>query len=417
MTKEIKIIVIDDHEENANANITRLKHALRESSINAKIEPLPEAEKMDLIASIEQPDNWELDLNSIPSFKFFDDADIVFIDYQLGALQGHSFLTAEDVAGWIRTFSDAKLIIILNRFFDVDFDLTMNQGSIPTAADLHMNASLLECPGLWTMRKWDSAAPRSNFRPWAWPLLQEAIADIESCRADLRSLRDLENTVILDYFQFSDDLAGQMTHNALGFLDPTSKTPSTATFLKFLKNGRPGIPAEIRGQLAENISNARVKNSVINILVSSLRRWMCTMILGPQDVLIDIPHLAQRMPWLLGKKIDDPAVWENLVSPQGVEELPEVVNEFLYNKDQWLSRKCCVMPLLQKAPNVLKLYDDFSGSVEEEYVFLEDFSVFVKIQEAESFTAAFNSMWSTRYVSHSAVEAGEIHYAPKVRLV
>ncbi len=417
MTKNIRIIVIDDHEENANANIISLKNGLEGSGVTAEINTLQEAEKNELIASIEQPDNWKLDLNSIPTFKLFDDADIVFIDYQLGALQGHSFLTAEDVAGWIRAFSDAKLIIILNRFFEVDFDLTMNQGAIPTAADLHMNASLLECPGLWAMQPWDSTAPRSNFRPWAWPLLQEAIVDIDKCREDLSSFEGFENRAILEYFQFNDDLIGQMTHNALGFLDPTSKTPNTATFLDFLKNGRPGIAAEIRDQLAANIGDARIKNSVINILVSSLRRWLCTMILGPQDVLIDIPHLAQRMPWLLNKKVNDEAVWKKLASFHDAEELPEVVKDFLYNKEHWLSRKTFLMPVLQKAAAVLKLYDDFSEQTGEEHVLLEDFSVFVKINEAESFTAAFNSMWSTRYVSHSAVEAGEIHYAPKVRLV
>lgn len=417
MTRNIKIIVIDDHEENASANINSLKDGLHGSDINADIRPLQEQEKTALISAIEQPDNWKLDINAIPNFSLFDDADIVFIDYQLGALQGHSFLTAEDVAGWIRAFSNAKLIIILNRFFDVDFDLTMTQGSIPTAADLHINASLLECPGLWKMQDWDPAAPKSKFRPWSWPLMQEAINDIDKCRKELKDIADIENKVILEHFEFNEDLIGQMTHNALGFLDPNSKTPNTSTFLDFLKNGRPGVPVEIREQLAAHISNPQIKNAAINVWVSSLRRWLVTMVLGPQDVLIDIPHLAQRMPWLLNKKINDEATWKQLASFYDIGALPEVVKAFFYTKEHWLSRKAFLMPILQKSAEVMKLYDDFTEHHIDEHVLLEDFSVFVKLENAESFTAAFNSMWSTRYVSHAAVEAGEIHYAPKVRLV
>lgn len=418
IARNLKMVIIDDHEENAQTNVARLRKSLSNAEITADVEPMSLEDKTRVIEMIEQiGDDWHLNVETLPSFPMLQDVDIVFIDYQLGALQSHSWLTAEDMAGWIRTFTKIPLIIILNRFFDVDFDLTMSQGAIPTAADFHLNAETLESSGLWKSIPWDPKAPAENFRPWMWPRLSEAVLDVISCRDELLADNDFEKALILEYFDFDDTLADQMTHNALGFLDPNSKTPQTATFADLLKHGRLGIANKLQLELLANLSNPAVKTCAVNVLVSGLRRWLSALVLGPQDVLIDSPHLLQRMPWLIGENVNEKSYWDRAAVPSDDSIFPLAVTKFAYPKENWLSRKTFVMPLLQGDASVLELYEKYDFLPQTEYVFLEDFSVFVSIDQAESFTAAFNSIWSTRYVSKEAVEAGDIRYAPKVRLV
>jgi hypothetical protein len=419
ITKKLKLVIIDDYEENAATNVARVQKGLGSAGFTAEVTPMSVEDKNFIIEKIEQiDDKWKLDLDNLPSFPMFDGVDVVFIDYQLGALKKHSWLTAEDMAGWIRAFTDVPLIVILNKYYDVDFDLNMSQGSIPSAADFHMNAESLVCAGLWKLPSWEFSGSPNEFRPWHWAQLHEVVDEIRFCRDQLNSDTSLFGKVILEYFGFSDDLADQMTHHALGFLDPSSKTPQAAKFDDLLKHGRLGIASKLQAELYEGITIPAVCRSAINVLVSSLRRWLASMILGPQDVLIDLPHLLQRMPWLAKGDITASETWNRTILPNGIEYFPPEIMKFSYSNRQWISKDTFLMPSLQASDDVLDLYSRSENPAQQgSYVFLEDFSVFVPTEEAESFTAAYNSIWSTRYVSKRAVEDGEIRYAPKVRLV
>ncbi|MCR4378063.1 MAG: hypothetical protein NUV50_08235 [Rhodospirillales bacterium] len=418
----MKIRVLDDRQANEEASTNSIKNALKAATIDAQVHPCDHELAASLVKFAagmrkNDGDNWENEPNTWHNnLEALHDTDVLFIDFQLPQLADHGWLTAEDLAGLFRAFAGIPFVIVLNRFQERDFDLSMLPPT-QTAADLHMNDKFLENPGLWTLSTSAmTTGEKCNFRPWQWPSLPQVINDVETC---ISSMAKVDFTTrILDYFDFSEERLGSLSRSALGILNPESSAPEKATFADFLKNGCVSIDADIRTYLADQLSDDIMRLTAIRIVVSELRRWLNDMVLAAQDTLIDVPHLAQRMPWLVEGDTSSQETWDKYVSLSGNDLFKNslIKNSFKFDKECWLSKTTYWLNDVQTSPEIDNAYLSFKDSSDAGYVFQEDFSRFAPIAECEEFTAAFNSLWASRYISKAGLSNPDIRYAPKVRL-
>lgn len=421
MADKLRILVLDDHTENEEANVERINTAISETGIAGEVSRLEHTrvkQLIDVIGGIE-PSGSSEDLSQLLlDLKDFQDYDVIFLDYQLRAFEDHAWLTAEDLAGVIRAFGGVRQVVILNRFHEVDFDLGMT-GWGGTSADLHMNDRFLDNAGLWSLPDTsDQSGDISRFRPWYWPTLERSVRDTETCRLELESL-DLATAPVLTHLDLDGRRSAALTHAALGALNPLSATPEKTTFADFLMYACTGLDEGVRRFLRDRLDHAVFKQAACRVIVSELRRWLTFMVLGPQDVIIDAPHLAQRMPWLLDGPIGSLATWNATVA---TEELRGFRTKLVENyrhaaKEQWFSRVVLWARDIQADEAIDDAFREFASDDNPDAVFQEDFSRFATTDESAEFTAAFSSIWSSRYISNAALNEGIVVYAPKVRLL
>lgn len=421
MTNKLEILILDDNEDSASRNEQRIKDACESVGVNVSVRYMDAARKSALIAAIERfgADGVSSEPHApIGSLTDLDGVDVLFIDYQLKTLKDHAWLTAEDLAGWIRAYSEVPAIGILNRFFDVDFDLSMQIATSLTSSDFHLNDRLLDLAALW--QEPTGAVPvKSSFHPWSWPLVPRLVTDIRQCRDELEAV-DLSQP-ILPWLGFSDQDIPQLTIHALGFLDPTSTSPGGATFQQFFTEGRIAISKELRAGLIAALDQGdeairiEVRRIIARVLVSELRRWLSTLVLTTQDVLIDAPHLGHRMPWTV-REPENQDKWQWLANHRYSESLVEQVSPHRFEKQHWVSRPVYWVSKVQGDEVIDGLYRDFPAP-EKNFVFVEDFSCFVEQELADAFQPAFESVWPTRYVLAESVMSWGYKYAPKVRLI
>jgi len=419
MTEKLRLLVVDDHPSAEEANEGKIRSAVGAKRTAAEVFHLDREDLKVLIAMIESLRSSE-DPQGI--HKWFDvlaelgNYDVLFLDYRLGDLDKHPWLTAEDLAGVIRAFGGVRQVTILNRFLEVDFDLRMT-GWGTTSADLHMNDKFLCNSGLWVLPDpSDRATDPKRFRPWHWPLLPRVVSDIRTCISEIEDL-DLSGTSVLGHLNMDAQRVTRVfTRTALGSLNPKAKAPEQTTFKEFLLYGCKGIDEDTRKILANNLDDSDCKTAAARIITSELRRWLAFMVLGPQDVLIDSPHLAQRMPWLLeSDRLESWNATVGLEDPQGLRKDLVTKHRFAEH-EHWFSRPVFWTRDLQSDDAIDTAYNEFDSEGESGWAFQEDFSRFVATDDCAEFTSAFNSVWANRFVSSAALE-GDISYAPKVRLL
>lgn len=425
MTDPLRILVLDDRPENEEANAENLKAALAQVPLEAEVESCSRELGQELVNKAEQmrsdpegedapwkrhPRHWSGDLEKLEKY------DILFVDYQLPELEGHGWLTAEDLAGLFRGFAGIPYIAVLNRFDEVDFDLSMSS-SFVTAADLHINAPVLSNPGLWKLPDpADSEVDVSRFRPWHWPELPRAIDNVKKRRDDITCLNF--DTKVLDFLDFNDRRKSSLDRSALGLLDPDSQNPEGTTFKTFLENGCVSVDSEVRGFLAGNLETGEFKKIAARIVAFELGRWLGDIVLPPQDTLIDVPHLAYRMPWLVDGDINSDEVWSQCVTLEENGALKErLLTGLWFEKEHWLPKRAFWLPDIQGTPEIDGEYEKMEADSEIPYAFQEDFSRFESLDNCEEYAAAFSSMWANRYISSGGLELDGVRYAPKVRLL
>lgn len=420
MADKLKLLVMDDHISNADTNIERIGRATSSAGAAVDVTRLDKERAVALIDAIGKvdPSDPNTDIATwFDALKEFESADILFLDYQLRDFDDHAWLTAENLAGVIRAFGGVRQVVILNRFHDVDFDLGM-AGWPGTSADLHLNDRFLANSGLWALPDpSDQRTAAIRFRPWHWPLLPRAVADTETCRSELEGL-NLADDAVLAHLGL-DGPTAPLPHAALGALNPSSKTPEKTTFSEFLRYGCKGLDEGIRTLLSERLDDPAFKRVASRVIASELRRWLSFFVLGPQDILIDPPHLAQRMPWLLDGPLDSLDTWNETVALDRVRGFREdLVSKYRYtDREHWFSRVVLWVRGLQADDAIYAAFEAFEGDGGGTAAFQEDFSRFSPTDESAEFAAAFNSVWANRFVSSTALDDGAVAYAPKVRLI
>ena len=329
--------------------------------------------------------------------------------------------TAESIAGYIRAFGQIPYLVSLNKNPHVDFDLRHLVGDHQTLADVAVNDTHLENPGLWTGKPQDAT---DGFLPWYWPALNDAPS---RRREQIRFVAENLDQRLLSSMGFPTSATTYLSRRARGALSPEAARARSVTFRKFFLTACRSLPnVSDRRSLAKAASmDARAGDGVARVVSGEVESWIRRDLLGPQDCLVDLPHLLMRMPFLLGPRGDELRSWNDAVME---EEPPYGLSGEIYRNHLlearaegiqriWTSGPCFWWRDL-KADTELNRIFYRAETPWVDTVFCEDSSLFVRVSDDEDepaameFAAEFESSWNRRHIAYLPGK----HYAPKSRL-
>jgi hypothetical protein len=363
---------------------------------------------------------------ALPANPF--DQSIVILDNNLTLLEvAGAPLTAESVAGYLRAFTRADYIISLNLNSDVDFDLRYLVGDYSTRADLALNTTHLANRALWTGRTADA---KDGFLPWYWPSLCTVVAKRQE---QIAFVRDHLEDSVLTSLDFDNTRTRLLSATALGALSPTAEakgaetngtSPEEISFVDvFVARDRSLPMRRERENLVKAIGNEVVQDIIARTVAADIDFWFRRDIVGPQEPLVDLPHLLSRLPFLLGKQAKDLEGWNKCLDER---EPLFTLDRRLYEAhlapakymhDLWVPNSCFWWHELKSDEKLDELFFSTEERDWADVVFCEDQSLFAnresKIGESPiEFPAEFESAWGRRYVAHVA----RYQYAPRSRL-
>ena len=106
--------------------------------------------------------------------------------------------------------------------------------------------------------------------------------------------------------------ASRLSDSAFGFIAPAAEDFGALqgqTFQAFLSTTQDGRDAEA----LLNVDRA----GAARFVAARIGKWLEREVLAPQDVLLDVPHLLQRFPFLMGDSVGDPGAWNQAVHEVG----------------------------------------------------------------------------------------------------
>lgn len=393
---------------------------IRQAAPEAKCEMLHSTELSKVLYSFFEVVSDVLDGKSVKKTKF-DDFDIIILDNNLAELEiKGARLTAESIAGYIRIISAAPYLVSLNKNLEVDFDLRFLVGDYATRADLALNTQHLANPALWSGVV---NTAKDGFRPWYWPVLQT----VAKRRANqVAFVRDQLDRPMLSALGFEELAINALSRHARGALSPIAdsdkpgaKPLAQTSFRDFFLSSSRSLPGQ---KERETLSNAKNDAAIAQVVACELEAWFRRDVLGPQNVIVDLPHLALRMPFLLGQRAKDLGSWnalcEAIAPPFGLEK--SIFDQFLAgrkcNLDIWLPAPAFWWQPLKddEKLNNLFLQKDF---VPGDFVFCEDTSTFAARapengKAPSEFAAEYEGSGNRRHVAR----IGGYKYAPLSRL-
>ena len=314
----------------------------------------------------------------------FDDMDILVIDYDLVHIDDdNTEYTGESLARLARTFSNCTVVVVLNQFGPIDFDLSL-RGHLASHADLNIDVDQVATPGLWRDPPWD------GFRPWSWQTLSRAV---KSQKARERVVGENLGKPVIDVFGMQPDDASRLSDSAFAFIAPEAddfEGLRRQTFRSFLSTTPDGRDAEA-------LLSTSASPSAVRFVAARIGKWLEREVLGPQDVLIDVPHLLRRFPFLLGQDVSDKEAWNEAVHRP--EQLKKVVDErFWFQPPDCLSKPAVWCRRLEADEAFNRQRADFDFSQVPDIAFMEDCSIFAEIDQGTEFRAGFHNAFDRRFV-------------------
>ena len=417
----MKILICDDKEEGATQTQQAIELATRHQAEVIYGERLTTA-IADLFRYaryvLRDPKAPATDAEDEPSW-FGQPFDIVILDNNLSELQIEGARhTAESIAGYVRAFARIPYVVSLNKNPHVDFDLRYLVGDYQTQADIALNDAHLSNPGLWTGNPRDAI---DGFLPWYWPALNHAPGRRQEQILFVTAHLDLP---ILRSMEFTPSASDYLSRHASGALSPEAAQVTAVTFLEFFRTACRSLPnLPDREELATAASESEPARAIVSrVVAGEVDRWMRRDLLGPQDVLVDMPHLLMRMPFLLGPHGGKIQCWNDAVMaterPYGLwNEIYERhlhAAEFLH--DMWTKGPCFWWRDLKTDTELNRMFYQ-TETPWVDVVFCEDLSRFMGVSGDEDsttmeFAAAFEGSWNRRHI----VCLPQKQYAPKSRL-
>ena len=325
--------------------------------------------------------------------RIIDDAAILIVDYALYDLDAQ--VTGERIAYLARCYSRCGLIVALNQFppyNDEYFDLTL-RGHLESYADLNIPSDSLANHGLWS-------EPWSNFRPWCWPLLTQAVDKLEHRINELNGKLDSK---ILEFLGFDSNKSLTLPRSAVEYI--SRENPGEMTFRKFVDST--GSGNGLRGRNEQPIN----EEAVARIAAARVGGWLEQILIG-QDILVDAPHLISRFPSILGDNTQDIETWNRTTSfvESKILELNPNIEPRRFQKSNWVSRPVWFWNELRDNENIDEVKNPWTIS-RPEFVFCEDISKFEPKVNVREFVADLNSPYARRYVK----QLHDKQYTPIVR--
>lgn len=318
----------------------------------------------------------------------FDRADILLLDYDLITVVGRPDLTGEEVAYLARCYSRCGLLVALNQGCRPDsnpFHLDLRQHP-DSWADVNCSSSQINNPGLWGPWK-------AGLRPWYWPSLPRAVRDFGRCLDELR--RGALDQPVLAWLGLDAEHVGTaLTPPLLKHIVPQDRKPETMTFRDLVKYRlRP--------------KDREWTEAVPRIAAATVRAWLAQVVLPPQNILVDAPHMVSRFPSLLLKR--SRVGWDrtaHLWSETGaaVDEL--AVRPAGFEKPHWFSRPVWYWQTLTGLP-LPELQDPWRRRPPER-VFCEDVSRFLPKQAARRYHSGLSPEFLYRFVVDPDIDDGRV---------
>jgi hypothetical protein len=360
----------------------------------------------------------------------FHDVDLVILDNNLTHLPGEGPpLTAESIAGYIRAFTNAAYIVSLNVNPDVDFDLRYLVGDFSSRADLALNTDHVANPALWSG---DVSKSTGGFLPWYWPQLERAA---DHRRTQIEFVKGRLNDAVTKAFGFDTERIEHLSFHARGALSPVASSDGEGgghfvpiDKLKFrhvfLAKDRSLPIKEDRVKLnkAEEAGHADVRELIARVVAADIDLWFRRDVVGPQEPLLDVPHLLMRFPFLLGEKAQNVEEWNKAIQvtkePFGLDgQLYEQhLAKARFEHEAWIKTPCFWWPTLKADEKLNQYFLTVKEGAWPNAVFCEDRSQFAALSEDKGapveFSAEFEGSWARRFVAR--LEG--VRYAPLSRL-
>ena len=223
----------------------------------------------------------------------FDSIDILVVDYDLVHLDADGGrTTGEGIARLARSYSRCGAIAVMNQFKGPQFDLGM-RGHLDSFADVNLDANLINSPALWRI-----VSATENFNPTTWRPLPRILNAGRQLSEQLE--KDGLDTEITSILGLNEDAIAHLSDTAFGFLDMGAKTTSELAAVPLRSFLERSLDARQVTHLAEN-----AYKFLYDFAAYRLMKWLDRAVLRPMDVLIDAPHLIDRLPFLIDvEKID-----------------------------------------------------------------------------------------------------------------
>lgn len=293
-----------------------------------------------------------------------------------------------EVAHLARAYSTAGAIVVVNQGAKTrTFDLTLNRFHNGTA-DVYVTDDELDNVGLW------DPTGHSGYRPWAWPDLLRLPAAIREA-AEGSGLTDrVMSTLGLDGSWVADSL---LTRQIESIDLNDAADAETITFRDIVQTSSFGLglrPKELTSPAQQ-----------VRVAVCGTRHWLERMVLPSQNILVDLPHLLQRQPWLVTDR-EDLTAWNRLVADSWT--VSPIVAPDAYNEkaSAFLGRSVW---------NVGALPARLAGQqvLPTDPVFCEDTSQFCPLAGAVDFLSDVEGSQARRFIARLP----DVTYTPPTRMM
>ena len=416
----MKILVCDDDEKRGQQTREQIKDASGHDAALLSAKSLSDAIEALIARAQAALAPTEPRVTTHDTCAFDAGFDVAILDNNLSDLRiAGARHTAESIAGYVRAFVDIPYIVSMNKNPHVDFDLRYLIGDYQTHADIALNGPHVANPALWTG---NPAHAPDSFLPWYWPVLNDAA---ERRREQIRFVSQHFDHPILKALEFPRSASDSFSRHAKGALSPDAVNVSRITFKTFFEKTCRSLPIRRERETLSKTAashSAAVRGVVSRVVAAELDRWMRRDLMGPQDLLIDVPHLLMRMPFLLGDTAHDVNRWNKAViakePPYGLERkiYDSHVAHTRFTHQAWTKSPCFWWSMLKANGELSRMFFD-KMSPWAEVLFCEDISLFRPSPNGTSgapreFAAECEGTWNRRHVAHLK----DKHYRPQSRL-
>lgn len=336
----------------------------------------------------------------------FDAIDIMVIDYDLVHLDdGGGRTTGEGIARLARSYSQCGVVAVINQFKGPQFDLGM-RGHLDSFADVNLDASLINTPALW-----QKMPATGEFNPTTWTPLPIRLNS--ACQLSKKLEQGGLDSKVSPLLGLDEDAINQFSDTAFGFLSTEAETSNelaSVTVRSFLERS-------LGHNQVVHLSKYSAKY-LYNFAAYRLIKWLDRAVLRPMDVLIDAPHLIDRLPFLMNTEKIDQSISENWAkaASQPTEFLYWSRLERFHNKEasKLLGRDIFNWHNMVYDEEIEQIQDEYIDQEDESQKFYlaEDTSRFVEIGALMRYRADFHNFGDRRGIE----KLNNITYGPLRRM-
>lgn len=335
----------------------------------------------------------------------FDEIDVLVIDYDLLHLdETGGRTTGEGVARLARSLSICGAIVLMNQFKGPQFDLGM-RGHLDSLADTNIDATLVGQAALWQRR--DPIA--GQFNPTTWTPIPDLVGAARALAVTFGSAGI--DAAMMPLVGLGLPALSELSDTAFGFLSVKAETAdelAAVTLRGFLERS---VDAKVVGCLLE-----KAPDIVFNFAAFRIVKWLDRAVLRPMDVLVDGPHLLDRLPFMIDSmkaNADDPADWVKAAAAPRAALRWDVLEK--YHNDaasKVLGRMVFDWFSLANDDKVDEMQDTYLENQRIRYYLAEDTSRFVDKGALTRYRADFHNFGDRRAIEN----LGDITYGPLRRI-